>query len=133
MKEVKPPWGDSKLEAAARVMMASIRKMNPDWDQKISVAQQEKGYTDYQCFAAWVGRILDSGEHMLHPPHPFFERGFVAQGEETLCPQCTRDFRATWAGQEYCTDQCFEAAHSVSAVGVLAFAEVEHAGTDAQE
>ena len=30
----------------------------------------------------------------------------VAQGMEGVCPVCTREFKAAWAGQECCSDQC---------------------------
>jgi len=106
-REPKPTFGGPKEEAAAAVIIAAIRRMDPDWNAKVDVLKQEKGYSDYQCLAAWCGRILDAGEQMLHPPHPFFERGFVAAGNEGECPNCTRAFKAAWAGQEYCSDDCY--------------------------
>lgn len=105
---VAKPMDPDIMEAHAQVVLDHVAGMDPLWAERIRITREEKGYTALQILSAWVGHVLDTGSHMLHPPHPYFETGFKAAGARATCTECGRDFAAAFAGQRACSDACWE-------------------------
>ena len=96
-----------QLEKEATHLLDFVRSLDPSWNERAKITMQEKGYTPLQVIGAWIGHVLDAGQHMLAARHPFFEQGFRASGAESQCPVCGQTFRVAFPGQQACNDACW--------------------------
>lgn len=108
-------WEDGRLlepgdlQIMCTAFLNHVAQLDPLWDQRIKLTREETGRNDLQIVTAWIGHVLDTGSHMLHPPHPYFETSFQAAGSQRACSACDKVFSTHFAGETCCSDECYDA------------------------
>lgn len=91
----------------AKWMLNHLGTLDPRWMREIEAARIETRRSDYQLVGAWCARVLERGDHLNAPQHPYFVPGAASfRMTEKPCPECGKTFKAEYAGQQYCSNAC---------------------------
>lgn len=89
-------------------LLAYIGSIDPTWAERIEITRSEYSLDSLQVLGAYVGSVLDAGQHTVVPRHPFFEPDFtpVDTTGNTTCPVCGQPFKPAYATQPVCSNAC---------------------------
>ena len=93
----------------AKELLHYIGSIEPLWKERIDITRSEFSLDDLQILGAYVGSVLDGGQHTVVPRHAFFEPGFVAvdtSGGDNICPVCQKPWAPAYASQPVCSNAC---------------------------
>lgn len=91
----------------AKIVMRQVSNLDPRWARMIEAARIETGRADWQLLGAWIARVLENGNHINAPDHPYFRPG-AGRIVEAKCgwPECGKTFKPEYPGQAYCSNEC---------------------------
>lgn len=92
-------------EFAARWLLGQIGLLDPRWQRLIEAARIETRRSDPQLLGSWIARVLENGQHLNAPSHPYFEPG-ASRLVEKACERCGKMFMPSVAGQRFDTNEC---------------------------
>lgn len=93
----------ARLEHNAREILKFIGSLDPQWEVRIEITRTDRGFTALQTLGAFVGHVLDAGEHTIIPAHPYFAPGYVTGGSSPVCPVCGETYTPAYGGQPLCS------------------------------
>lgn len=93
------------IEECAKVVVDYVGSLDPQWDKRLKIAMDEKGWTNRQLCGSLMGVQLDRGLHLETPTHILFEPG-VKHFSTKECPECQKAFTPKIAGQVMCSEAC---------------------------
>jgi hypothetical protein len=100
----------AEMAEHATALLQFVGTLDPTWQTRIDAVRAERGFSDVQMVTAWIARTLENESHMTAPQHPFFTVEY--QPSSGVCPACGTAFKPAFAGQTYCTDECWTQAQA---------------------
>lgn len=94
------------LNILAGQLLRYFSTLDPSWEARIQITKEERNFDDLQCLGAYVARILEQGEHLSIPNHPFFDAEFVSGMDRKPCDWCGNEFQPDYPGKRLCSNNC---------------------------
>lgn len=98
---------DLLAQFCAKWTLRQVATLDARWGRLIDAARVETNCEDWQLVGRWIARVLETGQHLNAPYHPWFAPG-TGRLVEKKCewPDCNVMFKPEWAGQLYHDNSC---------------------------